>query len=543
VNTSPPIKRAAIYARYSTDLQKDRSIADQIAVCRSYAERHGYHVVEVFEDRAASGASIHGRPGIQKLIQAVKNKQFEAVISENLSRIGRDQEDRHGIRKRLNYQGVDLITPIDGVVSPLVDGLRGIIDQQFLDDLKGMIRRGMSGLIRNGKSAGGRCYGYRPSPKFENGEVIRGDLEIVEVEAEVVRQIFREFVSGRTPRQIAHDLNRDHIAPPRGRKWNASTINGSPQRGTGILRNGLYAGRLQWNWVRMVKDPDTGKRVSRPNPPSERQTTPVPHLAIVPVDLYEAAQARKAELTHVLPHKQRAPKRMLSGLLRCGSCGGGMSTKGKDKSGRVRLECSNARENGTCSDPKTFYVDEVEDAVITGLQAELKSPQVFIAYAREYHAERQRLAAKTSSNIARLERRRGEIDREVARLVEGIAKGIDPTVLGDRINTLRAERREIEGQLEATRSRPVAITLHPGALKLYTEQLDRLQECIGSAINAGDVKLVAAIRDLIESVTVRRKASGVEVEITGRLNALIGDQAFPKGRVSSGGIAGSGGGI
>jgi predicted site-specific integrase-resolvase len=74
VNTSPPIKRAAIYARYSTDLQKDRSIADQIAVCRSYAERHGYHVVEVFEDRAASGASIHGRPGIQKLIQAVKNK-------------------------------------------------------------------------------------------------------------------------------------------------------------------------------------------------------------------------------------------------------------------------------------------------------------------------------------------------------------------------------------------------------------------------------------------------------------------------------------
>ena len=544
MNTGPPTKRAAVYARYSTDLQKDQSIEDQIAVCRAYAERHGYYVVEVFEDRAASGASIHGRPGIHKLIQAANNKQFEAVVSENLSRIGRDQEDRHGIRKRLNFQGVDLITPTDGVVTPMMDGLRGIIDQQYLDDLKGMIRRGMSGLIRNGKSAGGRCYGYRPLPKFENGEVVRGDLEIVEAEAEVVRQIFREFVTGRTPRQIAHDLNRGHIAPPRGRKWNASTINGSRQRGTGILRNGLYAGRLEWNRVRMVKDPDTGKRVSRPNPPGEWQTTSVSHLAIVPVDLYRAAQARKAELTHVQPHKQRAPKRMLSGLLRCGSCGGGMSTKGKDKSGRVRLECSNARENGACSDPKTFYVDEVENAVITGLQAELKAPEVFIAYAREYHAERQRLAAKTSSNIARLEHRRGEIDREVTRLVDGIAKGIDPTVLGDRINALRAERREIEGQLEAAQSRPVAIALHPGALKLYTEQLDRLQECIGSAINVGDVKLVAAIRDLIESVMVRRKAGGVEVEIAGRLNALLGDKAFPNGRGGGvGGIVGSGGGI
>jgi DNA invertase Pin-like site-specific DNA recombinase len=534
VNVQPTAKRAAIYARYSTDMQKDRSIADQIAVCRSCAQRHGYHVVEVFEDRAASGASIHGRPGIQKLIQAAKNKQFEAVISENLSRIGRDLEDRHGIRKRLNYQGVDLITPTDGVVTPMVDGLRGIIDQQFLDDLKTVIRRGMAGRVRAGKSAGGRCYGYRPTRRLENGELIRGDLEIVEAEADVVRRIVREYVNGRTPRQIAHDLNRDLIAPPRGRTWNASTINGSPQRGTGILRNGLYGGRLEWNRVHMVKDPDTGKRVSRPNPRSEWQMTPVPLLAIVPTDLYEAAQTRKAEVTHLLPHEQRAPKRMLSGILRCGSCGGGMSAKGRDKSGRIRVECSNDRENGTCPDPKTFYLDEIENAVITALRAELQAPEVFIAYAREYHAERQRLAAKTSSNIARFEQRRGEIDREVARLVDGIAKGIDPTVLGDRINALRAERREIEGQLEAAHSTPAAITLHPGALKLYAEQLDQLRESIGSAINAGDMKLAAAIRDLVEIVTVRRKAGGVGVEIAGRLNALLG---------GVGGIVGSGGGI
>jgi len=551
MSTNHSIKRAVIYARYSTDLQKDKSIEDQIALCRAYAERNGYEVVATFEDRAASGASVYGRPGIQSLIKAARNGEFKAVITESLSRIGRDQEERHGIRKRLNFQGIDLVTPTDGVVTPMVDRLRAIIDQQYLDDLKGMIRRGMSGLIRNGKSAGGRCYGYRPRQRFENGEVVRGDLDIVETEAEVVRRIFQEYVGGRTPRQIARDLNRDCLAPPRGQTWNASTINGCPKRGTGILRNGLYAGRLEWNRVRMIKDPDTGRRVSRPNPPSEWQVTQVPRLAIVPADLYEAAQARKAEMTRVQPHKQRAPKRILSGLLRCGSCGGGMSSKGTDKSGRVRIECTNSRENGACSDPATLYLDDIEKTVLSGLRDELKDPQVLTEYVREYHAERQRLTANISRNIARLERRRGEIDREIERLVDGIAKGIgNSRVLGDRMNTILAERGEIDAQLGTAHSEPVSIALHPQALKRYEQQLAELQESVGRAVYAGDQKLVAAIRDLVEMITVRRHPTvrgRVQVEIIGRINALLGDQAFPNGRVwsgkSSGGIVGSGGGI
>jgi len=551
MNASPKTKRAAVYARYSTDLQNDQSIADQITLCAGYAERNGYRVVNTFEDRAVSGASIHGRSGIQALMRAAFDRQFDAVITETLSRIGRNQEERHYIRNRLNFQGVDLITPSDGIVTAMVDGMRGIIDEQYLTDLKGTIRRGMAGLVRQGKSAGGRCYGYRPAHRIESGEVIRGDLEIVEAEAEVVRRIFREYADGRTPRKIAHDLNRDAITPPRGRTWNASTINGCPKRGTGLLRNALYVGRLEWNRVRMIKDPDTGKRVSRPNPPDEWHITSVPRLAIVPTDLYEAAQARKAEMTRVQPHKQRAPKRILSGLLRCGCCGGGMSTKGNDKSGRVRLECSNARENGTCLEPRTFYLDQVENTVLNGLRAELKNPQVLSEYICEYHAERRRLASKAVRNVTRLERRRGEIDREVERLVNGIAKGIgNPNVLGDRMNEILAERGKIEAQLEAARAKPTVVALHPAALKRYEQQLANLQDSIGKVVETGDQKLTVAIRDLVETVTVQRhptERGQVQVEITGRLNALLGDEAFPNGRVwsgkSSGGIVGSGGGI
>lgn len=195
-------------------------------------------------------------------------------------------------------------------------------------------------------------------------------------------------MEGRTPREIAHDLNRDGVRPPRGDRWNASTINGNAKRGHGILRNDIYAGRLVWNRVRMVKDPDTGKRVSRPNPPDQWEITPVPDLAIIPEALFEKAHARMALRSQAHPGQNRRPRHMLSGLLRCGCCGAGMSTNGRDKSGRIRIRCTAAAESGTCADPKTFYLETVEQAVLSGLKAELREPAVLAEYVRAYHDEK-----------------------------------------------------------------------------------------------------------------------------------------------------------
>jgi site-specific DNA recombinase len=177
----------------------------------------------------------------------------------------------------------------------------------------------------------------------------------------------------------------------------------------------------------------------------------------------------------------------------------------------------------------TFELASVESAVLYGLRKELQHPDLIAECVRTYHAERQRLSAASSRNIARLERR-GEIDREVSRLVDGSAKGLgDPQPLGDRMKVICAERRDIEAQLELTCSKPAAVTLHPGALARYEQQVGQLQEAISNGIKAGQTEAAAVIRELIESVTVRRQADGVEVEIKGRLNALLGEKAFPNG--------------
>lgn len=89
-----------------------------------------------------------------------------------------------------------------------------------------------------------------------------------------MRRIFREYVGGKTPREIASGLNADGVKPPRGKNWNASTINGNAARGHGMLINELYAGRIVWNKVRMIKDPATGRRApEQQRPTSQRRRT------------------------------------------------------------------------------------------------------------------------------------------------------------------------------------------------------------------------------------------------------------------------------
>ena len=135
----------------------------------------------------------------------------------------------------------------------------------FLKDLAEKTRRGLRGRVELGKSGGGLCYGYKVSRATNGGEGVTGDREIVPAEAEVIRRIFRDYAAGLSPKALAKRLNAERCPGPGGAPWNPSTIHGNPARGTGILNNELYIGRLVWNRLRYVKDPDTGKRVSRQN--------------------------------------------------------------------------------------------------------------------------------------------------------------------------------------------------------------------------------------------------------------------------------------
>jgi site-specific DNA recombinase len=514
--------RAAIYARYSTDLQNDRSIEDQVVLCRAYAERAKLTVVETYADRAQSGSSTITRRGWQKLMRDADANAFDVIIAEDVDRISRDEADYHGARKRLTFLGIKIHTAHGGEVSGIEGSVRAMMGALYLENLQHKVRRGLAGVVRSGRHAGGRSYGYQQTAGKP------GELVIAEDEAAVIRRIFEEYLGGRTPREIARGLNRDGIPAPRGGSWNASTINGSKNRGTGILQNELYAGRIIWNKAHNVRDPDTGKRVQRPNPITAWHIQDVPHAAIVKRETFDAAAARKAARSTGHPSKHRRPKRLLSGLLKCAACGGALIVAGRDGSGRTRLRCSKALESGTCPDPRTFYADVVEAAVLSGLRREMHAPAVVAEYAKAYVEERRRLASRVTKDRAAIERRLAAAQRDLDRAVKALVKGIVSEDEAERaIASTRAERDKLTAELAAAPMAEDAVALHPAALDRYGRQLERLQEALAAGIAAGDNQGAEAIRDLVEAVTVRpgERAGSVAVEITGRLSVLLGDGA------------------
>jgi hypothetical protein len=366
-------------------------------------------------------------------------------------------------------------------------------------------------------------YGYRSVPGKP------GQIEIDEDQAAVVRRVYQEYAGRRTPRDIARDLTRENIPSPRGGRWAASTINGNTKRQNGLLQNPLYAGRIIWNRLRMDRDPDNGRRVSRSNPKSAWHEQDTPHLAIIDRELFDAVQARKAERSKGHPTHQHRPKHILSGLLRCGSCGGGMSVSGKDKSGRVRLYCTAWRKSGSCLAPKTFYLCTVEDAVLSKLRGELRHPAVIAEYARTYAEERIRLAQRITKDRSRLERRLADIQGELERAFKAFTMGMVPEDVAEKqMAALRAERETLGAKLETTPPATGAVVLHPAALTRYEDQLARLQEVLAAGSAASDIEAAAAIRDIVETVTARpdpEHRGGVLIEIAGRLNALLRDSA------------------
>ncbi|WP_342585842.1 recombinase family protein [Methylocapsa aurea] len=163
---------------------------------------------------------MFGRDGLLAMMERTRAGGVDVVVVEALDRLSRDMEDLAGIHKRLAYAGIELRAVHDGRADTVTVGLRGLVAQLYREDGAKKVKRGMAGVIRDGRHAGGRAYGYRPIAGKP------GEMEIIPDEADIVRRIFAAYAAGATPRDIAGALNQDAVAPPRGAKWNAATIKG-----------------------------------------------------------------------------------------------------------------------------------------------------------------------------------------------------------------------------------------------------------------------------------------------------------------------------
>lgn len=175
---------AAIYARFSSDVQKDRSVDDQFADCEALAKNKGFKIVSKFSDRAKSGTSLFGRDGALEMMMAAKARKFDVLIVESLSRLARDKEDIAGIYKRLKHVDIELHTLNNGIADDLKVGLSGIIDSEYIKNLALAIKRGQNGVVRDGLFPGAVTYGYdrvqgKPAERIINPEQAKPSVEFL----------------------------------------------------------------------------------------------------------------------------------------------------------------------------------------------------------------------------------------------------------------------------------------------------------------------------------------------------------------------------
>ena len=521
--------RCSLYARYSSDQQRAASIEDQFRVCRERAAREGWTVVGAYKDSAISGDSMILRPGIQALLEDARRGLFEVLVAEALDRMSRDQADVATLYKHLRFAGVTVVTLSEGEIDELHVGLKGTMNALFLKDLAAKTHRGLRGRVEAGKSGGGLCYGYEVVKALDgSGDPVRGGRMVNEAEAEIVRRVFREFASGTSPRAIARRLNGEGIPGPSGKLWTDSTIRGHAKRGTGLINNELYVGRLVWNRLRYVKNPETGKRVSRINPPEEWIVAEVPELRIVDDDLWQAVKDRQGEIAEEYAtvidavrtansnrlNRAHRPRHLLSGLLECGVCGGPYAMRGQDRYG-----CSTHVMTGTCSNGRGIRRAVIEERVLAGLKDRLMAPEAAAEAMRAYAEETNRLNRERRASGAGDRKELAAVEKKIAAMIAVIEDGGYVRGMVDRLRELEARQDELTERLSAA---PADLPdIHPNIADIYRRKVARLAEALDHPEDRDAA--ASAIRGLIERIvlTPGEKWAEMDAVLHGDLGTIV----------------------
>lgn len=482
--------RTVVYSRFSTEQQRDTSCDDQIRVARCRADREGWTVVAEYRDEAVSGSvPVDRRPGGARMLADALAGRFDVLLLEGLDRLSRDMVEQERIVRRLEHRNIRIIGVSDGYDSTasgrkIHRGMRGIINEVYLDDLRAKVHRGLSGQFDRGLFAGGMAYGYRTIETPQGRQI-----EIDPDEAKVVRWIFEQYADGVSPRRIAETLNRKGTPAPRLGSWARSALYGSPAKGTGILNNEMYAGRYLWNRSQWIKDPDTGVRKRMERPKHEWRIAERPELAIVSQELWQAVRDRR-DRPNLARGRGKPPATLFGGWLRCAHCGGPVIAVNAFKYG-----CSAHHHRGTCPG---MYIDrqQTETRLLAVLRDELLTPASVSAVLQEL-----RQVQRVPDTAEATAKRMAALERQIANLTEAIAQEGLSKAIRDRLSLAEAERERLKPD-----TRPKT---PPTSTTVLVSRYKRMMADLAGTLKRRPDQARAALRDLTDRIDLELEGEAV----------------------------------
>lgn len=400
--------KAIIYARYSSDNQREESIEGQIRECMEFAERNGITVFGTYIDRALS-AKTDNRPEFQRMIKDSYRKLFDTVLVWKLDRFARNRYDSAYYKNILKKNGVKVISAKENIS----DGPEGVLLESMLEgwaeyysvDLSEKIGRGLTENALKGKmNGGGLTFGYRMNEQR---------LEIDETTAPVVVEIFTRYADGERMTDIAKDLTRRGIRTSQGNKITLNVVHY-------LLKNRRYIGEYKF---RDMMIPDA-------IPP------------IVSEELFNRVQEIMARNQKAPAMRKAEDDYILTTRLFCGKCGTFMvGESGKSHTGTVHryYKCSHAKRKMGC-DKKPVKKDWIEDAVIHYIMKIVMDDELIDHIADAIL----NILAQENSKLPQLNARLKEIETGIQNMLNAIQQGILTPSTKERLEALEQEREEIK---------------------------------------------------------------------------------------------------
>lgn len=409
-----------LYLRFSSDKQTEQSIEGQDRVCRAYCESQGYNIIDTYIDRALSAShDVEKRADFQRMIRDSEKRAFEGIVVYKLDRFSRNRYDSATYKAKLKKNGVRVISATEDIK----DNPEGILLESVLEgmaefyskELSQKVMRGMHETALKGNSNGGYTpLGY----KVENKKLV-----INPETAPIVKKAFEMYASGATVKEICRILNDSGYRTHKGKLFSANSFDR-------IFKNEKYIGVYKYNDVRI--------------------DDAIP--AIIDKDTFNKVQFR-------LKENQRAPARakaqteyLLSGKLFCGHCGRAMngdSGTGRNGDKYYYYSCDGKKRLRSC-DKKSESKDDIENFVFNFV-IDFLTPENIDKVAK-IAVEEERKESERGTLAVTLEKRIGEIELSISRLLKLVENGAVSHTLTERLNALEKEKDDTLVQLATERN-------------------------------------------------------------------------------------------
>ena len=217
----------------------------------------------------------------------------------------------------------------------------------------------------------------------------------------------------------------------------------------------------------------------------------------------------------------KRPQYLFSGLTKCGIWGAGFIISGKN-----RLGCFGARDQGRCDNHLTIRRDEVEARVLTALQDKLLRQDLFEEFCDEFTREMNRLRMEHRAGLSAAEREIERIEGRHKKLIEMVMEGVPPSEVKDELTANAAKREELKATLAAADAPPPL--LHPEMAGLYRQKVTAL----GQALEHPETRTEAAeaLRALIDAIVLTPNQGELQIDLKGNLAAMLGPPKMRRGR-------------